>query len=29
MHADLTPKESYNRLLKLQKQWGVGPGAKA
>jgi hypothetical protein len=23
LHKDLTPKESYHRLLRLQKQWGV------
>ena len=23
LNADLTPKESYRRLLKLQKDWGV------
>lgn len=29
LHKDLTPKESYYRLLDLQKRWGVGKAQKA
>lgn len=29
LHKDLSPKESYHRLLALQKRWGVGPAGAA
>ena len=25
LKEDQSPKQSYNRLLELQKRWGVGP----